>query len=139
MKVIDGTDLILGRLATKVAKAAIAGEQIVVVNCEEVVVTGKRDVVFAKYKKTANRTTMLKGPRIHRGADRLVRRTIRGMIPYKTATGKEAFQRVMCYVGVPPEVSKEKIETFEDINIHNTENMQFVKMKEVSKVLGAKI
>lgn len=139
MKVIDGTDLILGRLATKVAKAAIAGEQIVVVNCEEVVVTGKRDVVFAKYKKTANRTTMLKGPRIHRGADRLVRRTIRGMIPYKTAKGKEAFQRVMCYVGVPSEVSKEKIETFKDSNIHNTENMQFVKMKEVSKVLGAKI
>jgi large subunit ribosomal protein L13 len=80
----------------------------------------------------------LKGPRYHRGADRIVRRTIRGMIPYKTAKGKEAFQRVMTYIGVPPEFASTKMETYDDININNTDNIQFVTIKEISTHLGAK-
>lgn len=138
MKTIDGTNLILGRLATKVAKAAINGEQVTIVNAEKVVVTGKPSFVLAKYKQTADRGAPLKGPRYHRSADRIVRRAIRGMIPYKTAKGKEAFQRVMTYIGVPPEFASAKLETFEDININNTNNIQFITIKEISNHLGAK-
>lgn len=138
MKTIDGTDLILGRLATKIAKAAIQGEQIAIVNAEKIVVTGKPSVVLAKYKQTADRGAPLKGPRYHRSSDRIVRRTIRGMIPYKTPKGKEAFQRVMTYIGVPPEFASAKLETYDDININNTENTQYITIEEISKHLGGR-
>ena len=38
--IIDGTNLILGRIATFAAKKALEGEQVVIVNCESIVVTG---------------------------------------------------------------------------------------------------
>ena len=45
MKIIDGKNAILGRMASYVAKEALKGEEVVVVNCEEVIITGnKKDI-----------------------------------------------------------------------------------------------
>ncbi len=138
MKVIDGTDIILGRMATKVAKFALTGEEVVIVNCEKVVIVGKKSEVIAKYKLRSARGTHSTGPFLHRGPDRIVRRTIRGMIPYKTKDGKAAYQRVMCYVGVPTNISLDKVETI-DANINNTKNINYITIGEIGKLLGAKI
>ena len=46
MKIIDGTDATLGRLASYAAKQALQGEEIVVLNCEKVIITGKRKSIF---------------------------------------------------------------------------------------------
>lgn len=138
MKVIDGTDMILGRLVTRVAKLALAGEEIAIVNCDNVIVIGKRSEIFARYKQRVDRGTWKTGPLVHRGAERIVRRTVRGMLPYKTPAGEEAFKRVMCYRDVPAKLANEKTETFEEINIHKTDNVKFVTIKEISTFLGAK-
>lgn len=39
-KVIDGRDHLLGRLASIVAKELLAGQKIVIVRCDEMVVSG---------------------------------------------------------------------------------------------------
>ena len=39
-KIIDGRDHLLGRLASIVAKELLAGQKIVIVRCEEMVVSG---------------------------------------------------------------------------------------------------
>lgn len=42
-KVIDGRDHLLGRLASIVAKELLAGQQVVIVRCDEMVVSGSRE------------------------------------------------------------------------------------------------
>jgi len=137
MKIVNGKDKILGRLATRVAKLALQGEQIVVVNCDKVVIVGRKKEVFERYTQKYNRGTSSTGPFIHRSSDRLVRRAIRGMIPYKTPSGKEAFQNIMCYIGVPESVQGEKMEDF-DCDVNDTGNLNYVTMIEISKQLGGK-
>jgi len=44
--IIDATNLILGRLGTYVAKKALLGNKIDIVNCENSVVTGNRKRIF---------------------------------------------------------------------------------------------
>jgi len=41
-KVIDGRDHLLGRLASIVAKELLAGQKVVIVRCDEMVVSGSR-------------------------------------------------------------------------------------------------
>jgi len=134
--VIDGTDLILGRLATKVATLAISGTDVQIINAEKVVIVGKRTQIFAKYKRHSQRGTHTTGPFTHRGADRLVRRSIRGMIAYKTPAGALAYKRVMCHIG-NPEIGQ--AQTFDDINVQNTDNINYVTMGDISKHLGGKL
>ena len=44
--IIDGTNLILGRLASVAAKKALLGDDIIIVNCDKVLVTGtKKNIV----------------------------------------------------------------------------------------------
>ena len=40
--IIDGNNLILGRVATIAAKRAMQGEPVVILNCEKMIVTGKK-------------------------------------------------------------------------------------------------
>ena len=49
--IIDANNLILGRLGTYVAKNALLGEKVDIVNCESCVVTGRRDRIFEDYDK----------------------------------------------------------------------------------------
>lgn len=136
--IIDAKDLILGRLATKAAKAALNGEEVNIVNCEKAVIVGKKEEIFARYLRKQDMGVPRKGPFLHRGADRIVRRTIRGMLPYKKEHGKEAFHKIMCFIEVPKEFEGKALKTFDDININNTSNLKFVTIKQVSEKVGFK-
>ena len=93
--IIDATDLILGRLASYAAKKALLGEKIDIINSEKSVISGKKERIFGDYLRKRQRGIPLQGPYIPRMADMLVRRTIRGMMPYKTDRGKKAFSNVV--------------------------------------------
>ena len=134
--IINGENLILGRLGSIVAKKALLGEKIDIVNAEKIVIVGDKRTIAAKYVQKRNRTTPRKGPFIHRMADRFVRRTIRDMLPYKKERGKTAFKRIMCYIGTPDNFKNEKIETLDDINVLNTENINFITIEKVCKLMG---
>jgi ribosomal protein L13 len=47
--IVDATQQIVGRLASKVAKASLMGHTIHVVNCEKAIISGKKEVTFSKY------------------------------------------------------------------------------------------
>ncbi len=79
--IIDATDMILGRVASKVAKQALEGEEVVVVNCAKAVISGKRLQVIKKYLHDRSRGTWSHGPFIYRTPHQFVKRTIRGMLP----------------------------------------------------------
>jgi large subunit ribosomal protein L13 len=136
--IIDATDLILGRMATYVAKKALIGETIHIINAEKAVVTGQPRVTLNKYKKDRDRGAPLFGPYYPRTSEALVKRTIRGMLPRENMRGREALARIKCYTGAPEELKKEKPESLEQFNVHKT-NSKFVTIKEISRHLGARV
>ena len=135
MATIDVTDLILGRFSTVVAKRALMGEKIDLVNCEKAIVTGDKVTVYKKYKEQDKRGNPLKGPYLPKMPDRFVRRAIRGMLPYKQEKGKLAFKRIMCYLGVPEELKSEKLETIELANITKSKTFKYITVEELCKLL----
>lgn len=137
--IVDGTNLILGRVGSEVAKAALMGKQVTIVNCEKIYMTGDRQVIFANYERKRQMGTYAHGPFYPRMPDRLVKRLIRGMLPIKRAKGRDAYKRIKCYVGVPDEIKNEKFETFNHANISRLSTMKYTSMKELSHHLGAKI
>jgi large subunit ribosomal protein L13 len=106
--VLDAKDQILGRLASFVAKRAISGEMVVVLNAEKAVISGRRSNIVEEAKrrlKTRTLGTQIHAPVHQRRPDLYFRRVVRGMLPWKKAKGKAAFHRVHVFMGVPEEFS----------------------------------
>lgn len=138
VKVIDATGLVLGRASSLIAKRLLQGESLVVVNAEKAVVIGGRDSVLANYSAMMARGSSRKGPHYPRGADRLFRRTVRGMLPVKRSTGRDAFKRFMTYVGVPKEFEGKPMEVLESAK-PSPSLKDPLTLVEISRLMGAKV
>ena len=110
MKIIDGQNAILGRLSSYVAKELLKGEEIAVINCEKIIITGSRKDIQKKFQERRGRVgSSLKGPRHSKSNERIVKRSIRGMLPdHRVGRGKIAYKRIKCYIGIPKEFENEK-------------------------------
>ncbi len=107
-EVVDATNMILGRLASYVAKEALQGKAVVVINAEKAVISGTKVRVVARVKtklKTRTLASQEKSPTHPRRADTYVRRVIRGMLPWKKPSGQQAFHRVRVHIGSPSDYS----------------------------------
>lgn len=136
--IIDGDGLLVGRLASNVAKRALAGEEIAVINAEKTVISGNRARVLNNYKQKRQRGSREGCPFFPRRPDHILKRTIRGMVPYKRERGIEAMKRIRIYVGVPDEFSGQPVETIEDASRKRLGNPSHVTLGAVSTFLGAK-
>jgi large subunit ribosomal protein L13 len=130
MIVIDGKNAVMGRLASFVAKESLKGEEVSIVNCGEIIITGNKKFMEQDMQK---RREMIgsgqKGPHISRTSEKIVKRAIRGMLPdHREGRGKEAFKRIKCYAGVPPEFKDSKKITFED-----QDKLKYIYVKELTK------
>jgi len=134
--VIDAEGAVLGRICTVVAKRLLKGEQIVVVNSEKAIVTGKKTMIKDLYKKEREVGTYRKGPFYPRMPDRILKRTVRGMIPYQEPHGRTAFKRLKCYIGVPKEFAGS---TLEKIPIAAKHPADYMTLKEIAQSMGAKV
>ena len=136
MTIIDANGATLGRLSTNTAKRLLKGEEVAVVNSELAIISGKKPAIKAHYKQKREVGTYRKGPFFPRMPDQIVKRTIRGMIPYQTPHGREAFKRLRCYIGIPKEFEGKK---FEKISEAEKQPIDFVTIEELSRSLGAKV
>lgn len=139
MIIIDGKDLIVGRVATFAAKKALLGETIRIINCEKMVVTGNKAFLEKESHRRRMQGTWSKGPFYYRMPDRYVRRIIRGMLPHKTYRGKQAYSRILCYIGIPEEFKNQNIITIESANVKKLPNLKYLTVKEICKLMGAKV
>jgi len=112
--VIDADGLILGRLASVVAKRLLKGEEITIVNAEKAVISGRRKSKIMEAKIFLEVGNPERGPFHYRRPDRILRRTVRGMLPYRQPKGKQAYKRLKVYIGIPEELEGQKIETLAD-------------------------
>ena len=135
--VIDGDGLILGRMSSIIAKRLLAGETIDIVNAEKIVVSGKKQMVIETEKEFLNVGGFEKGPVHYRQPHRIVRRTIRGMLPHRKAQGREAFKRLKVHIGVPDELSGAELEKMEKYHSSNL-NRRFVTIGEIAENIGWK-
>jgi large subunit ribosomal protein L13 len=139
MIVIDATNLIVGRMGAKVAKMLLLGETIELVNCEKAVMTGNKHFILTKYMQRRKRGIPLKGPYFPKMPDRIVRRVIRGMLPWQQTRGREAYKRLMCHVGIPEQFKDKKPITLKEANASKLTNFNYITIGEISKSLGAKL
>lgn len=138
MAVIDANNLILGRMASLVAQRLLNGEEIKIINAERAIISGRKDTTFERYKAYIDRGSREFGPHFPRRPDQIVARTIRGMIPHKKMTGREAYKRLKVYIGVPPELSKEQTSTLENASITRLSTSNYTLLGELSRRLGSK-
>lgn len=134
---MDATDAILGRLSTKVAKYLLEGKKVNIINCEKAVISGKKQSIVSEYKKKYEIHTASnprRGPFHQKRPDRLVRRTIRGMLPYKKSSGRTAYSRLRVYIGIP-EAFKEK-EYIKSASNADKLNCKFLSIGDLCRELG---
>lgn len=137
--VIDGKNAVLGRLASAVAEKIMEGEEVVVLNSESIIITGQKEVVFADYKAKFDRgeCKTRKGPFYPRRADLLFKRCVRGMIPWKTSSGRDAYRRLHVFVGVPKQFADSEV-TVEEQAMKKITG-KYTTLGAVAKFLGSKV
>jgi large subunit ribosomal protein L13 len=133
--VVDARDCVLGRVATQVAERALAGDRVAVVNAEDAVITGRTEDVLSKYEDRAELGSD-QGPAYPRRPDRIFKRAVRGMVPYKQDAGREALSNVRIYVGNPNEMDAQVLE---DTSIDRLSTTRFVTLGSVAAHLGANV
>jgi len=112
--IIDATDQVLGRLATRVASVlrgkhrpdftphVDTGDFVIVVNAEKVALTGRkreqklyrRHTGYTGHLRTINADDLLQSAH----GDRVVRNAVRGMLP-KNALGRQLLRKLKVYTG----------------------------------------
>ena len=137
MIVVDATGLVLGRLASVAAKSLLAGEEVKIVNAEKALITGGRDYIFEDYGHTRARGHKERGPYFPRRPEMILKRTVRGMLPYKMRRGRDAFSRLRIYVGIPREFKGMQFEQPEGAKMRTASNNKYVELGALSKRLGA--
>ena len=128
-KVIDATNAPLGRLASVVAKRLLKGEKITIINASNAIITGSPQFTKNKYQERRARGSPQHGPFFPRGTEGILRRAIRGMLPRKKASGREAFRRLIVHLGsagLEGESFAKEIRT------------RYITLKELSREIGGK-
>lgn len=136
--IIDAKDTILGRLSSYIAKQVLLGNKVDVINCEECVVSGRKDAILDEYIRKLHRKAPTKGPFFYRRPDMFVKRTIRGMLPFKRARGIDAFRNVKCHIGVPENLKNEKALKVENANVEELHSADYLKVKDICKAVGGR-
>jgi large subunit ribosomal protein L13 len=134
--IIDAENLILGRMASFAAKKLLEGENIIVINAEKAVIIGNRDYIFNRYKQRIDRADIAnprKGPHFPRTPEGIVRRAIRGMLPFRKHQGRAALQNLDVFQGIP-----EKYKKADDVPIDNIleKTARYTTIGEISRFLG---
>ncbi|WP_406661115.1 50S ribosomal protein L13 [Methanolobus sp. ZRKC3] len=140
MTVIDANGLIMGRLSSIVAKRLLEGETIDIVNAEKVVVSGSKVTTMLEYKtsREMGRREKSFGPYFPKRPDRILKRTVRGMLPYKRARGKDAMGRLKIYVGVPLELKNAELTKIAEADMNRLSSNKYLTLADISKKMGAK-
>jgi len=132
---VNAEGLILGRMASKVAKKLLNGEEVVIINAEKTVISGKKKSKIAEAHVFLEVGAPERGPFHYRRPDRIVRKTVRGMLPMDKMKGKNALAKLQIFLGVPEELKNQKPESVPDAQATNLRGPQFT-LAELAKEIG---
>lgn len=110
-QVYDAKDKILGRFCSQIAKKALLGERVVIVNAKDAIISGTKRNIHEKFLAKLNirtATNPTRGPFWPRRPDTFMRRVIKQMLPRKKLRGKEALRRIHVYISDIPDRFKNR-------------------------------
>jgi len=134
MKVINAENCVAGRLASCVAKMLLNGEEVTIVNAERAIVTGNPKAIEKFFEEKIKRGDPYHGPFYPKKAENILRRIVRGMLPYKKPRGKAAYKRLKVYRSVPEEFKNEQAEVIGKARFKS--DCKFLYLKDASKKFG---
>lgn len=114
--VVDATGHIAGRLASTVAKMLINGDRVSIINCEKIMISGRKGSIVGEYRDFLRIASILHpehGPYHPRRPDTIITRMVRGMLPRKKPSGRAAHSRLRAYIGSPKELRSAERVRFE--------------------------
>lgn len=138
-RIIDASNLILGRMCSKIAKKLMTGEKISIVNCEKAVMSGNKQDIFNRYRSKRERGQPTKGVFYPRRPDMFLKRIIRGMLPHKKEKGRNALKNLRCFIDIPEELKNKKIESIKEANMSKLPKAVKITVKDICRFLGGKI
>lgn len=127
----DANGVVLGRVGSIACKELLKGKEVVIINAEKSIITGNTQEVIgtvSEWRKLGG--IGLKGPKVSRNPDRLMKRMIRGMLPWDRTKGRQAFDRLKCYVGNGP-LTSEELKKVEKVAVKKP--LKYVTLMEVAK------
>lgn len=133
--IVNAEGLVLGRMCSKIAKRLLNGEQIIIVNAEKSVISGKKKSKVAEAKEFLEVGAPERGPFHSRRPDRIVRKTVRGMLPWSQPKGKSAYKRLRVFMGIPSELKDQQMETVEQAAVANLNGPHFT-LAELATEIG---
>jgi large subunit ribosomal protein L13 len=135
--IVDGENSIVGRLGSYVAKELLKGSSVIVLNSEKTIISGKKQKIGEKYRILRKKGgSSQKGPKVSKLADRLLKRMIRGMLPWDRAKGRDAWKRLRCYT----EEQRNKLKLSEEaekniIKLNHKLPREYITIKELIELL----
>lgn len=139
-KIFDAKDVAVGRVGTLAAKELLKGNSVLIINSEEAIITGNKDVFIERVMKLRKmgKGASMKGPKIIKSSDRLMKRMIRGMLPWDKQKGRDAYKRLKCYIGSGDEqglkLSEEELKNVKKVDYKLPR--KYSKLKEISRLLN---
>ncbi len=134
---VNAEGLIVGRLCSKVAKRLLNGEEVIILNAEKAVFSGKKKSKVLEGHIFLEVGAPERGPFHYRRPDRYLRKVVRGMVPYKQPKGKNAYKRLKVYMGIPIELKDQQMITFEEASSADLKGPHMT-LGELAKEIGWK-
>ena len=132
---VNAEGLIVGRMCSKVAKRLLNGEEVIILNAEKAVFSGKKKSKIAEAHVFLEVGAPERGPFHYRRPDRFLRKAVRGMVPYKQPKGKSAYKRLKVFMGIPLELKDKEMITFSEASSANLKGPHFT-LGEMAKEIG---
>jgi len=132
---INADGLIVGRMASKVAKKLLNGEKVIIVNAEKAVISGRKKSKVAEAKEFLEVGSPRRGPFHYRRPDKILRKTVRGMLPFKQPKGKTAFKKLKVFMSVPEELKDQTTVTVKEAQAAKLKGPYFT-LAELAKEIG---
>jgi len=114
VKLVNAEGQIVGRMCSKIAKLLLNGEEVIILNSEKAIFSGKRKSKIAEAHLFLEVGAPERGPFHYRRPDRFLRKTVRGMVPFKQPKGKTAYKRLKVFMGIPLEFKDMQMIQFEE-------------------------
>jgi len=135
--VIDASGLIIGRMASIVAKRLLSGESIIIVNSEKAAISGRRLSRLEEARAFLDIGHPKKGPFHPRRPDQIVHKTVKGMLPRRQPKGQMALKHLRVFLGVPTELKNVSFQTIPEAHVGRLKG-PYITVGELSKEIGYK-
>lgn len=133
---IDASNCVAGRLCSQVAKMLLKGDNVVVFNASEAIISGNKKFIQKDFHHEVSKGDPYHGPFFPTESQRILKRMVKGMLPTKKPRGVEALKNLKVFSSVPAEHKDKKVEVLEKA-VNNLE-CKYVKLGDISSFLRNK-